>query len=214
MKKHVFIYGCEGSMGKRYRAILEHLGHSWAGTDPKIGVSWGFTATDHDGADGIIVATPTDTHTGILDSLLHCGKPILCEKPITKDMDELRELMADVVRAGARVQMVSQYDWLGGKYRYPDQPSSYDYFRTGPDGLPWDALQIIWHAAQTPSLAAKSPVWDCVIDGCRLSLSDMDAAYVEEIKRWLESPRNDVSRILDSHEKVAKLEAAWRAKRS
>lgn len=201
----VYIYGYNGNMASRYRAILAHLGHEAAGDD----------LDGHHGAfspgtsDGIIIATPTETHAELIRFCLPYGKPILCEKPITKCLPELRELMADVVRSGVRLQMVSQYDHLPRSYVHKSERSSeYDYFRTGPDGLPWDALQIIWHAEKAPRLAASSPVWKCRLNGYRVSIADMDRAYVEEIKGWLAAPRNDISRIIESHEKVAALEAS------
>lgn len=201
----VYIYGIAGNMAGRYSAILHHLGHSIAGCDlDDVGGSFG-----PEGSDGIIVATPTETHTAVIRHCLPFGKPILCEKPICKDLPELRGLMADVARSGVRLQMVSQYDHLPRYGPGPDDGSCYDYFRTGPDGLPWDALQIIWHAKDTPRLAALSPVWKCRLNGQRVSIADMDQAYVTEIKGWIAAPRNDLSRIIESHEKVAALEARW-----
>lgn len=200
----IFIFGCKGNMAKRYAAILEHLGHSWCGED--LDYSEGLLSD----CDAVIVATPTDTHVKVLRQILDCGKPILCEKPITKDLKELRQLMADCVLAGTKLQMVSQYDhlvdWEGRG------PSYYDYFKTGPDGMPWDCLQIIWLAKGEVEIGNKSPVWICKINGMPLDLNDMDGAYVDEIKAWLNRPRNDIGRILDSHEKVARLEASWQRK--
>ena len=204
--KLIYIYGCLGSMARRYRAILEHLGHEWAGEDLD-GQHGGFRLRQ---ADAVIIATPTDTHMGLIRQLIDIGKPVLCEKPIMRQADALgglRALMADVVRAGMSLQMVSQYDHLvtaGGSGE-----TRYDYWRSGPDGLAWDCLQIVRHAVDVPTLRNKSPMWDCTINGQRLSIADMDGAYFLEIRNWLAAPRNDVSRILESHEKVASLEASW-----
>lgn len=190
----VYIFGHKGNMGRRYRSILEHLGHQWLGEDldEKVGTA--------DEADCFIVATPTNTHDQMLTALLGRGKPILCEKPIAKDSQELRRLMANAVLAGARIQMVSQYDYLVSPGACG--PSRYNYFRSGPDGLAWDCLQIIWHAKGECRLSNDSPVWDCVINGAQLDLSRMDGAYVSMVRDWLAAPRNDISRILDAHEKV------------
>ena len=192
-------------MGRRYAAILEHLGHEWGGEDlgPQGKGSFG-------DSDAIIIATPTSTHADLIRKVMWLGKPILCEKPICKDMGELRNLMSDCVKAGARLQVVSQYDYL---VRQGDQgPTQYDYFKTGPDGLPWDCIQIVDHARDTPTLKNKSPVWHCVINGKVLNLADMDGAYVRMIDEWLARPRNDISRILESHAKCAALEASWQQK--
>ena len=197
----VYIFGCNGGMGRRYRAILEHLGHEWMGED---------LSQDRKGsvddADAVIVATPTPTHGQVLDRLLSCGKPILCEKPIMTDMEALRALLADAVISGTRLQMVSQYDYLIDPKS--TGPSWYRYFKTGPDGLPWDCLQIIALAKDGCEVSDKSPVWDCGINGKRLDLRLMDQAYVAMIRDWLQAPRNDISRILEAHEKVI----AWQQK--
>lgn len=140
---------------------------------------------------------------------MKCGIPILCEKPVSKDLSEVRQLCAGFALHGTRVQLVSQYEHCLGSSgpTYEDVPdeSHWDYFRSGPDGLPWDCLQIIGLSNTTPSLGNKSPVWRCRINGEDLSLADMDQAYVKMIEQWIEEPRNDISRILDWHEKAA----AW-----
>lgn len=207
MKKRIYIYGCNGGMGRRYRAILKRLGHEWSGFDLD-GHHGDFEFAD---SDGVIIATPTPTHGQIILSLAGSGKPLLCEKPVTRDLDELRSLMMAVARNSTPMQMVCQYDHLVNPAWYG--PTIYDYYRTGPDGLPWDCMQIIWHAKQTPEIRNESPVWRCIINGQELKLGDMDRAYVAEIKGWLEAPRNDIARILAAHEKVAKLEAEWRARK-
>lgn len=202
----VFIYGYRGNMARRYRAIVGVLDHECAGVDVNDESDGDFTV---DEADAIIVATPTATHLRIIHSLLDCGKPILCEKPISKDLAGLRQLMAACASHGTRLQMVSQYDHLVDPDALGD--TRFSYFKTGPDGMPWDCLQIIWHAKETPRLSTRSPIWTCQINGLPLSLGDMDEAYVDEIKTWLARPRNDIGRILDAHEKVAALEVEWAA---
>lgn len=50
--------------------------------------------------DGIIVATPASTHAAVVTALAARGVPILCEKPLTTDLAEARDLVA---RFGARL---------------------------------------------------------------------------------------------------------------
>ena len=191
-----------GGMGRRYRAILESLGHEWMGEDLDPTQGRGSLVD----ADAVIVATPTSTHGEVLGKILSCGKPILCEKPILTDIFELRALMSDAVIADARIQMVSQYDYLID--HKSTGLSSYDYFRTGPDGLPWDCMQIIAAAKSGCTIANTSPVWECQINGKKLDLNLMDRAYIAMVRDWLAAPRNDISRILDAHQKVI----AWQQK--
>lgn len=197
----VYIYGYAGNMGQRYRAILGALGHTWMGED--VGDRSVGTVEE---SDAIIVATPTDTHVEVLRALKDCGKPVLCEKPITMDVTELRALMAELVVAGTKLQMVSQYDYLIDPKS--KGPTFYDYFKSGRDGLAWDCIQIISHAKGEVVLKNESPIWQCQINGKLLDISKMDSAYAAMVRDWLEAPRNDVSRILDSHQKVVE----WLAK--
>lgn len=137
------------------------------------------------------------------------GKPVLCEKPICKDMTTLKVLMADCRRLGTRLQMVSQYDYLVN----PDAvgPTHWDYYRSGNDGLAWDCIQIIAHAKDRARIDNRSPIWSCTINGEPLHIEQMDYAYLWMLKDWLESPRDDIERIIKSHEAVVKWEAACKS---
>ena len=204
----VFIYGFNGNMGRRYRAILDHLGHECGGYDFEGGGKRLFYFAPPQ-ADCFLVASPTKTHCEILFDLKDCGRPILCEKPITKSMTQLEDLIAALKRAGTRLQMVSQYDYLG----IPETAGEtlYDYYRHGSDGLLWDCINIIWHAKGEIILGEKSPVWHCQINGKWLNLGDMDRAYVTMLEWWLKDPTEvHYDRILEAHQKVHKLEATWR----
>jgi hypothetical protein len=187
-------------MGKRYRAILRSIGHEVTGEDlqEKHG-----KASE---SDAIIIATPTDTHAAVLRSCMALGKPILCEKPIVKDIGALRLLMADCRAAGTRLQMVSQYDYLVGENRGAGL-SHWNYFKSGNDGLAWDCIQIISLAKDRPFLSTDSHIWSCSINGQDLHIEDMDDAYYWMIADWLKSPRDDIDRIIKSHEAVVKWEA-------
>lgn len=132
-------------------------------------------------------------------------KPVLCEKPICKDPDELLALMAECRKAGTRLQMVSQYDYLVDRKSHG--PSHWDYYKSGGDGLAWDCIQIIGHAKERPSLKNMSPIWSCMINGKPLQIEQMDFAYIWMIRDWLDKPRDDIDRILESHKAVAKWEA-------
>jgi len=44
-------------------------------------------------ADAVVVATPIPAHYGIAKNALLNGKPVLCEKPVCGDIDQLRHLM-------------------------------------------------------------------------------------------------------------------------
>lgn len=203
----VYIIGCMGNMASRYISILESLGHTWTGTDA--GSDFVAPAIN---ADAVIVATPTATHVDILKALKDCGKPILCEKPLSKDLDALGSVLADLQVAKTRLQMVSQYDYLIDDDF--EGETVYDYFKSGADGLYWDCINVVKHARGKVRLANKSPVWTCQINGQKLNLGLMDRAYVEMIAGWLKRPSmpTDFDGIWTAHKKVHDLEAKakWR----
>ena len=67
-----------GRWGSVYARTLEKLG---------IEYEWGY------GGDGVIVATPAETHYAIAKRLLLAGTPIILEKPVTLEPEQARELV-------------------------------------------------------------------------------------------------------------------------
>ena len=50
--------------------------------------------------DGVIIATPPDTHIGLVEPCLNAGVAVLCEKPLSEDFDEARSLVGSAARTG------------------------------------------------------------------------------------------------------------------
>lgn len=198
----VLVVGAQGNMGVRYQAILRFLGKEFAcvdvGDDDKRVDELAKRST------GILIATPTDSHVDLIRKFLPYKKPILCEKPVLKNRLEIAPLFLDIANSGTPFRMMFQYQMLCDSNRVG--PSYYDYYKHGKDGLYWDCFQIIALARQGVHIRESSPVWSCKINGQRLSLSDMDAAYVGYIQRWFRSPKQDVGWLAAMHEKVADLE--------
>ena len=55
--------------------------------------------------DGYVVATATNAHVEILNSLLPLGKPILCEKPISLTVEETDEVISTAAKFGTEIQV-------------------------------------------------------------------------------------------------------------
>jgi len=49
-------------------------------------------------SDGVLVATPTDTHPAVVRACLAAGTPVLCEKPIAADLAAMRALVDEIER--------------------------------------------------------------------------------------------------------------------
>jgi hypothetical protein len=195
----ILIVGAHGSMGKRYQAILKYLNREYHCVDKENSAQdIQFMAAR---SSGIIIATPTDTHVKFVREFLPFRKPILCEKPVTKDIGELRHLRDEIKESGTPFRMMYQYEILGDTLR--NGASRYNYFRHGSDGLVWDCLQIIGLARSEVKLEETSPVWSCMINGRALQFSHMDAAYIAYIQRWLHRPDDSLLKIVHAHEKTA-----------
>ena len=203
----VLLVGSEGSMGKRYQAILKYLNvpfwrveKDWTDLSIKCAPL----------VEKIIVATPTDTHVSVIKDLLPYRKPILCEKPITKNIDQLRNLLGACDQYGVKLRMMFQYGQLVNNDA-SELRSYYDYFRHGNDGLIWDCMQIIALANGDVTLSENSPVWKCSINGVALVASNMDRAYVDEVREFIlgsSSNHQSPEWLLGVHEKVAAYEKA------
>lgn len=176
----IVLYGSKGSMGRRYQAILTYLKEPFFAVD----LDTDADTIPHEQASGYIVATPTGTHLPMVRYLVRFGKKILCEKPVSKDLAEVQEF-EEMKYQGQPVSMVAQYRHLLTSGPHEDGPSLYNYYRHGSDGLAWDCIQIIGFAHERPVLRGDSPIWECKINGQRLQLTDMDAAYVTEVRDFL-----------------------------
>jgi hypothetical protein len=194
----VLIVGSEGSMGKRYQAILKSLEVPFLTADVHHSVEQIINLVKE--CSAIIIATPTNTHLHYLRLFSSLGKPILCEKPLSKDVSELLEIQNIVREKDVNLTMVMQYKMLID----PDGtgPSYYDYFRHGNDGLAWDCIQILSLAKGKVSLKEDSPIWHCMINGKKLNLSDMDKAYIDFIRFWLKKPGDKIGDLIEHHLRV------------
>ncbi|MGQ0623387.1 MAG: Gfo/Idh/MocA family protein [Sporichthyaceae bacterium] len=57
------------------------------------------------GIDGLVVATPTDTHAALVVRSVEAGVPVFCEKPVAPDIAGTRAVLERIRGAGAGVQV-------------------------------------------------------------------------------------------------------------
>lgn len=204
----ILIVGADGNMGHRYKAVLDYIGLPYTGVD--INSSILETIYQAKDCEGIIIATPTDTHYYILQKLYETkiDTPVLCEKPLTRDIQQLHEI-TQVFAKQIPLTMVLQYhfaDRLPGMVTYTESEvvygTYYNYFKHGNDGLKWDCIQIIGLSDGNGLIEETSPIWDCIINGERIDYSDMDEAYVKMIRHWRGNPGWNYRDLYDMHLKV------------
>lgn len=198
MSKLVYIVGYNGNMASRYKAILDFLGIPHVGHDKNEPFHYQAHVATH-----FFICTPTDRHLADIASCLSFQKPIFCEKPLSKELSNL--LDANDIWTSNRhlISMVNQYQEIAGTAE--DEPSHYDYFKTGTDGLYWDCINIIGLAKDGCRIQNTSPEWSCTINGKSLSIAMMDQAYIDMVSRWLDDPKSNWDYALKAHAKVAKI---------
>lgn len=64
------------------------------------GCKWGTGLEAVDGADAVVVATPTESHVTDALSLIGSGMPVLIEKPVAEDLAEVEEVLGAAADAG------------------------------------------------------------------------------------------------------------------
>jgi hypothetical protein len=194
--KKVAVIGGKGNMGRRYAKILER----YCDCDVLVvDTDTHETTADMQSCDGIIISVPTEVHVRTIYKNLMYGKPILCEKPITKNILKLQTLLSI---EGLDLSMINQYEFLDDKTS--EGHTSYNYFKTGNDSLLWDCINIMGVARSSYDIRNDSLIWTCRLNGKQISLSDMDLAYIDNIKGWVNGWRNK-DYILGAHLKVAKV---------
>jgi len=188
----IAIVGARGNMGQRYASICRYLEIPWLGFDiDNIDTIYDFK----DVLKTVLIASSTESHMQLIEDLKGLDRPMLVEKPITKDPQELERFLA----LKLPVKMVNQYAFL-----YDDSSSGetyYNYWNSGKDGI-FDYINIIGLAESPPRLMKTSPLWKCQINGKVLSLADMDHAYCDMIWNWVKNPKPDLAYIEKAHRRV------------
>lgn len=180
MLKRPIIIGANGSMGTRYQAVMRHLGVDYLPID----VVDAFPSPDS--YDCAIVCTPTHTHIQSIAQLPKVGVPILMEKPFWKDLATVETLCDLLDERQTPIRMVNQY-WhlaMDGEAGV----TSYDYFRSGKDGLAWDVISLLALANGRVKFDQKSPFWSATINGLPVTHYDVEVAYSQMIEAFLGHP--------------------------
>lgn len=184
-------------MGRRYQAILKNANIDMSGHD--LGI---VSKTRLEDATGFIIATPTSTHISEIEKLLPYEKPILCEKPLTRDLEVLDNFYQKHGGDLYHLTMVNQYAYLNPQET--EGKTLYNYWNTGKDGLYWDCINIIGLARKSVRLYNNSPVWHCTLNGRKLSIEKMDYAYMAMVKDWVRQPLTNIDYAMNAHYKAVR----------
>jgi inositol 2-dehydrogenase len=111
-----------GRMGRFYAQTIAHFGppvqlaavaepdqYARSSVVAELGVDFAFehpqALLDHSDVDGVIIATPTSTHAGVVIAAAQAGKAIFCEKPLALSLDQTRAALSAVENAGVMLQV-------------------------------------------------------------------------------------------------------------
>lgn len=230
---NVLIVGSNGNMGRRYYAILQGIKDKNNNIEiGELDLNDKTKKSKYKSANYIILATPTEEHYKNILEILKTKTElndktithILCEKPISKNIEEIENLYYLLNKKDCKVKlyMVNNYAYIKrdqdklikrkpcyALYQKPiSQFTSYDYYNTGKDGLYWDLIQIIYLSRKYLSMNNLSPIWKCCINGKNINRGDIDGSYVSMIEDFLGNRKNmwGIEDIKLAHLKVLKYE--------
>ena len=95
-----------------------------------------------DGADAVVIVTPTGTHAELIRRALDRGLAVFCEKPIALDLDSTKRVVEQVDKTKGRVQIGFQRRFDAGfqearrRVRAGELGTVYSFHMTSRDALP------------------------------------------------------------------------------
>jgi hypothetical protein len=169
----IALFGADGRIGSRYRAILKHIGQAYIPIEKDDEINpekWTHA----------IIATPTDTHFEIGEFIESLGIPYLLEKPATKDLIEAQRM--SLWKNGF---IVNNY-----QFAIPEAKSiEYNFYNTGRDGLKWDCCQLIYLADQYKAklkIKRESPIWTLAVDDELIPYRQVEYSYIQMMNAFLD----------------------------
>ena len=202
-------------MGTRYAKILEEEGIEFYVLDQH---NLGAAKRLFEHTTKAIIATPTELHTQYVTKCIEREIPVLCEKPITKNVDELERIL-NHRNAEVFLHMVCNYkyayqkakDRYGDQLFYQDKKTRYMFENSGKDGLAWDCIQLIYLAEGRVQFGRSGKTWTCYINGVPIRYQDVIEGYRQMLLDFmadrLETPNK--KRLLGAHKCAEKIQEIY-----
>lgn len=188
-------------MGKRYTAILNYLGVEHIGIDE--GDDFYPPRQTYDKA---IICTPTESHYRNCYDMAILDKDFLCEKPVSKDLDEVSGLVKYCKHKKVTGSMVCNWQWALGfdKLNPNSNTIFYDNYNTGKDGIGWDCIQLIYLDKKFPAIKNQSPYFSASINSISSNLKMIEHSYIFMIDKWLKGSK-DIWTMEDAYKATEKV---------
>lgn len=191
------ILGYQGSIGKRYAIIADYLKIDWVGLEIDDSLS------PLNDCSHCLIATPTDTHFKLLRYISEAWKhlKILCEKPYATKIEEIEEI-EKLIDSGKNINMVLNYAYCPYSRLAFSNETKYISHHSGNDGLDWDCIQL-HHLAQTEPKLEIGPIWECFINGNKITLEDVNKSYVFMLWEFINDQyRVDNKKVIKTHKRI------------
>jgi hypothetical protein len=173
----VLLAGGLGRIGKRYMAILKYMDQPFDITDPAYDDSQPKLA-DY---DSVIIATPTHTHYQWCLKCAEAQVPFLCEKPLSKSLNECADL-----------SYLTKVGFVVCNYKYVVKPFfgwranihiEYDYYNPG-DDLEWACCQLIYLDPKA-ELKSESPILKLRVNNRRIDYYKIEESYISMLTDFI-----------------------------
>lgn len=179
-KPKVLIIGSKGNIGRRYVSIMQTYnidGYEYDIINIKESVHDLIDKSTH-----VLIATPPESHVHYINLALSKGKYVLCEKPISYNLDDIKYLHNHPNKD--KLNMVCNWIFLP-QYDIILQPNSYtieyNWFYYGKNA--WDLIQPLYlsHTFTYHSY----PLFSVKVDNEMFTQQDFNYSYLKMIKAWL-----------------------------
>ena len=178
----ILIIGGNGSIGKRYQAIMRHENILFEVVDDQNGVDLSRYSFDK-----ALIASPTATHKDYCMQLVSMKKEFLCEKPLAQTQEEAQFVATAAKNVGVQAAIVCNWKVLVERLVrniYPPYKIVYDYYNTGNEDLKWNMAQLIYLDSWV-RIYTDSPRWNVQINGQDIKYRQLEHSYVLMIKDWV-----------------------------
>jgi len=206
------VLGQYGRMGRRYSAILSHLGVDYDGWDvTEVGESHtpniGRLCPSLHNFARVIICTPTEHHIDNIYQCLQAGvKWILCEKPVAMSLEKVQDLITKVHRSDLRVVCNWAYVFDKRTLGVRSHDVWYRNWYSGQHSIDWNCIQLHYLSRDWADLGV-GPRFQTRIDGEQVTLGDIDDSYIRMLQQWYRDPEGlwgtadilEQTRLIASH---------------
>ena len=193
----ILLLGANGSIGRRYQAVLKALG------EPYCAVDIGTQEPDWNLVTKAIIATPTGLHFEHCEEMIERGLPFLCEKPLDKNPFSSYILQSSAKACDVSGFIVNNYRFATLGVNGDENLIAYDFYNTGKDGLIWDVCQLVYLAHLERCelrVYRESFTWNLSYKGHAIRYRAIEYSYFDMVKAFINEQWGDLWTLQDAHE--------------